>query len=121
MPTRARVERPPARGTAAACGDDVARRDRRFGAAAVAGRGQADAADDRHERRHRRRALATWARRQQEWRLFDGQTRLWGSNDCQFERRTPTSGPCSPGEQVTLQVQWTGTSSDPAARSPATA
>lgn len=54
---------------------------------------------------------------QQEWGIFDGQTRLWGSNDCQFEPGTDVRA-LQPGEQVTLQVQWTGMSSDPECAQP---
>ncbi len=49
---------------------------------------------------------------QQEWGLFDGDVRLWGSNDCLYQpgRKLQT---LQPGQQVTLRVEWTGLTSDP--------
>ncbi|MBA2391026.1 MAG: hypothetical protein H0V67_12320 [Geodermatophilaceae bacterium] len=54
---------------------------------------------------------------QQEWGLFDGDVRLWGSNDCLYEpgRKLQT---LQPGQQVTLRVEWTGLTSDPECAEP---
>lgn len=54
---------------------------------------------------------------QQEWGLFDGATRLWGSNDCQVEPGTDVKT-LQPGQQVTLQVQWSGMTSEPTCEQP---
>lgn len=53
----------------------------------------------------------------QEWGLFDGQTRLWGSNDCLYEQGTDPQS-LQPQQQVTLRVEWSGLTSDPECAEP---
>lgn len=48
---------------------------------------------------------------QQEWGLFDGDARLWGSNDCLSDPAADVQT-LQPGQQVVLQVAWSGLSSD---------
>jgi len=48
---------------------------------------------------------------QQEWGLFDGDARLWGSNDCLAEPAANVQT-LQPGQQVVLRVVWSGLSSD---------
>ncbi len=54
---------------------------------------------------------------QQEWGLFDGEVRLWGSNDCLSE---PVSDVqiLKPGQEVVLRVEWSGLTSDRACAQP---
>lgn len=54
---------------------------------------------------------------QQEWGLFDGATRLWGSNDCLFEPGQNVVT-LTPGQQVTVQVTWSGLTSEPTCQQP---
>lgn len=54
---------------------------------------------------------------QQEWGLLSGETRLWGSNDCQVEPGKNVQS-LQPGQQVTLQVQWSGMTSEPTCNQP---
>ena len=48
---------------------------------------------------------------QQEWGLFDGDTRLWGSNDCQRVAGEDVRT-LQPKQQLTFDVQWSGLTSD---------
>lgn len=48
---------------------------------------------------------------QQEWGLFDGDVRLWGSNDCLSDPAANVQT-LQPGQQVVLRVDWSGLSSD---------
>lgn len=54
---------------------------------------------------------------QQEWGLFAGERRLWGSNDCQVEPGEDVQI-LQPGQQVTVQVQWVGLTSEPSCQQP---
>lgn len=54
---------------------------------------------------------------QQEWGLFDGGTRLWGSNDCQVEPGEDVQT-LQPGQQVTVQIGWSGQTSEPTCQQP---
>lgn len=54
---------------------------------------------------------------QQEWGLFDGDTRLWGSNDCLSEPGQNVLT-LQPGQQVTVQVTWSGLTSEPTCQQP---
>lgn len=48
---------------------------------------------------------------QQEWGLFDGDTRLWGSNDCQRVAGEDVRT-LQPKQKLTFDVQWSGLTSD---------
>jgi len=48
---------------------------------------------------------------QQEWGVFDGDVRLWGSNDCLYEPASKVQT-VQPGQQITLRVEWSGLTSD---------
>lgn len=54
---------------------------------------------------------------QQEWNLFDGDTRLWGSNDCLSEPAA-NAQTLQPAQQVVLRVEWSGLTSDPECADP---
>lgn len=54
---------------------------------------------------------------QQEWTLFDGDARLWGSNDCLAEQAAGVQT-LQPAQQVTLRVEWSGLTSDPECAEP---
>lgn len=54
---------------------------------------------------------------QQEWGLFAGERRLWGSNDCQVEPSTKVQT-LQPGQQITVQVEWSGLTSESSCQQP---
>jgi len=54
---------------------------------------------------------------QQEWGLFAGERRLWGSNDCQVEPASKVQT-LQPGQQITVQVEWSGLTSEPSCQQP---